>query len=85
MSTHDYTQKISELINNVMYGDTCKPDDLQVRINSDMGMDSLDTIELVMDLEEEYDLDITDEDIVNLGDPTLQELVDFIKLRCPEH
>lgn len=85
MSTHDYVQRICEAINGVMYGDTCKPDNLEMHIQSDFGMDSLDTIELVMDLEEEYDIDITDEEVDSLGDPTLQELVEFIKLKCPEH
>lgn len=32
----------------------------------DLGADSLDTVELVMALEEEYDIEIPDEDVENL-------------------
>ena len=39
----------------------------------DLGADSLDTVELVMALEEEYDIEISDEDaekILTVGDAT---------------
>ncbi len=42
----------------------------------DMGADSLDTVELVMALEEEFDTEIPDEDAE--GITTIQQAVDYI-------
>ncbi|NJL87087.1 MAG: acyl carrier protein [Leptolyngbyaceae cyanobacterium SM1_1_3] len=44
---------------------------------NDLGADSLDTVELVMALEEEFDVEIPDEAAENIG--TVQAAVDFIK------
>ena len=41
-----------------------------------LGKDSLDTVELVMQLEEEFDLTIVDDDAENIS--TVQEAVDYI-------
>ena len=43
----------------------------------DLGADSLDTVELVMALEEEFDLEIPDEDAEKIA--TVQNAVDYIK------
>ena len=43
----------------------------------DLGADSLDTVELVMALEEEFDLEIPDEDAEKIA--TVQDAVDYIK------
>ncbi len=43
----------------------------------DLGADSLDTVELVMALEEEYDLEIPDEDAEKMR--TVGDAVDYIK------
>ena len=42
----------------------------------DLGADSLDTVELVMALEEKFDLEIADEDAEKIS--TVQEAVDYI-------
>ena len=42
----------------------------------DLGADSLDTVELVMALEEEFDLEIADEEAEKIS--TVQEAIDFI-------
>ncbi len=42
----------------------------------DLGADSLDTVELVMALEEEFDLEIADEEAEKIQ--TVQEAVDYI-------
>ncbi|MBC7515255.1 MAG: acyl carrier protein [Alkalinema sp. FL-bin-369] len=44
---------------------------------NDLGADSLDTVELVMALEEEFDVEIPDEAAENIT--TIQAAVDFIK------
>ncbi len=43
---------------------------------NDLGADSLDTVELVMALEEEFDIEIPDESAENIA--TVQSAVDFI-------
>jgi len=42
----------------------------------DLGADSLDTVELVMALEEEFDLEIADEEAENIT--TIQQAIDYI-------
>jgi acyl carrier protein len=43
---------------------------------NDLGADSLDTVELVMALEEEFETEIPDEDAENLT--SVQEAIDYI-------
>ena len=43
----------------------------------DLGADSLDTVELVMALEEEFECEIPDEEAENIT--TVQQAVDYIK------
>ena len=43
----------------------------------DLGADSLDTVELVMALEEEFDVEIPDEEAEKIA--TVQNAVDYIK------
>ena len=42
----------------------------------DLGADSLDTVELVMALEEEFDIEITDDEAENIS--TVQSAIDYI-------
>ena len=48
---------------------------------NDLGADSLDTVELVMALEEEFDIEIPDEAAESIG--TVQAAVDFINEKTP--
>jgi acyl carrier protein len=43
----------------------------------DLGADSLDLVELIMSMEEEFDIDISDEDAEKLV--TVQNAIDYIK------
>ena len=43
----------------------------------DLGADSLDTVELVMALEEEFETEIPDEDAEKIT--TVQQIIDYIK------
>jgi acyl carrier protein len=45
----------------------------------DLGADSLDLVELIMSMEEEFDTDISDEDAEKIT--TVQDAIDFIKAR----
>jgi acyl carrier protein len=46
----------------------------------DLGADSLDTVELVMALEEEFETEIPDEDAENIT--TVQQAIDFVTFRA---
>lgn len=48
----------------------------------DLGADSLDTVELVMALEEEFEREIPDEDAENIT--TIQEAIDYINKHSEE-
>ena len=46
------------------------------RFTDDLGADSLDLVELIMTMEEEFDIDIGDEDAEKLV--TVQDAIDYI-------
>ncbi len=48
----------------------------------DLGADSLDTVELVMALEEEFETEIPDEDAENIT--TVHQAIDFISAKASE-
>lgn len=48
----------------------------------DLGADSLDTVELVMALEEEFGVEIKDEEAEKIT--TVQQAIDFVKARAGE-
>ncbi|QCI17747.1 acyl carrier protein [Buchnera aphidicola (Acyrthosiphon lactucae)] len=43
----------------------------------DLGADSLDTVELIMALEEEFDIEISDEEAEKIN--TVQKSIDYVK------
>ena len=47
---------------------------------NDLGADSLDTVELVMALEEEFGVEIPDEDAEKIA--TVQNAIDYVKARA---
>lgn len=49
----------------------------QASFVEDLGADSLDTVELVMAFEEEFDIEIPDEDAENIA--TVNDAVEYIK------
>ena len=49
----------------------------EAHFEDDLGADSLDTVELVMKLEEEFDLEIPDEDAEKIK--TVQDSIDYIR------
>ncbi|MRX70562.1 acyl carrier protein [Bacillus lacus] len=56
-------------------------DEAQVKLESsfkdDLGADSLDVVELVMELEDEFDMEISDEEAENIS--TVGDAVNYIK------
>jgi acyl carrier protein len=51
--------------------------DLSSSLQNDLGADSLDAVELVMSIEEEFDLEIPDEDAEKLT--TVSQIIEYIK------
>lgn len=49
---------------------------LETNIAKDLGADSLDVVELLMSIEDEFEVEIPDEEIENIR--TIGELVDYI-------
>ncbi|MEC9485085.1 MAG: acyl carrier protein [Candidatus Izemoplasma sp.] len=50
---------------------------LEANLTEDLGADSLDAVELIMALEDEFDLEISDEKAQSLT--TVQSIVDYIE------
>ncbi|MCP4003568.1 MAG: acyl carrier protein [bacterium] len=51
----------------------------EANLLDDLGADSLDVVELVMAIEEEYGIEVTDEDAENIR--TIQDIVSYIEAR----
>ncbi|MBU3074014.1 acyl carrier protein [Clostridium estertheticum] len=61
-------------------------DEEEIKIESsfknDLGADSLDIVELIMELEEKYDIEIPDEDVEKIA--TVGDIVEYIKAHSEE-
>jgi acyl carrier protein len=75
MSQTEIFEKVKKIVADQLSveADTITP---QSNFSNDLGADSLDTVELVMALEEEFDIEIPDESAEKIT--TVQEAVDFI-------
>ena len=69
-------EKVKEIIVEQL-GVEEKQVELRASFIDDLGADSLDTVELVMALEEEFDIEIPDEEAEKII--TVQNAVDYIK------
>ena len=49
----------------------------EASFTNDLGADSLDTVELIMELEKEFDVTIPDEDAENIA--TVGDAIDYLK------
>jgi len=72
----DVTAKVKEIIVEELGVDASEvtPD---AKFIEDLGADSLDTVELIMKFEEEFDLEIEDDDAEKLT--TVGEAINFLK------
>jgi acyl carrier protein len=50
---------------------------LEASFKEDLGADSLDVVELVMELEDEFDMEISDDDAASIG--TVGDAVNYIQ------
>ena len=69
-------EKVREVISNVL---GIEPEDITMEssFTEDLGADSLDVVELIMDLQEEFDIEIPDEEAEKVQ--TVGDVVDYIK------
>jgi acyl carrier protein len=67
--------KVKEAISDVA---TCNEVDIEpgADLVNDLNMDSLDLVELVMALEDDFDIEINDDDAAGLK--TVQQVVDYV-------
>lgn len=72
----DVETRVKEIIVEQLGVDTSEVTP-QASFVNDLGADSLDTVELVMALEEEFDIEIPDEDAEKIQ--TVGQAVDYIK------
>ena len=52
-------------------------DNTDLSLIDDIGADSLDVVEIVMQIEEEFDIEIPDEEVEKLT--TVQEIIDYVE------
>jgi len=69
-------EKVKEIIANQLSVDIKKLTE-KTNIAEELGADSLDVVEILMALEEEFDVSIPDEAIPNIK--TIKDVVDFIE------
>nr|YP_009396631.1 acyl carrier protein [Vertebrata australis]ARW65817.1 acyl carrier protein [Vertebrata australis] len=80
MSIKEKDSKIFETVRNIVaqqLGVEKQLVTLEANFANDLGADSLDTVELVMAIEEEFDIEIPDEDAEKIA--TLNQAVKFIE------
>lgn len=76
MSSEEIFEKIKEIIVEQL-GVTENTVTMEASFIDDLGADSLDIVELIMALEEEFDLEIPDADAEKIV--TVNDVVDYIK------
>lgn len=76
MSQDDIFTRVQKIVKEQLEVDDLSQVKPEANFANDLGADSLDTVELVMALEEEFDIEIPDE--AAEGITTVQACVDFI-------
>ena len=74
----DLFQKVKEIIIEELGVDENEVTN-EASFIEDLGADSLDTVELIMKFEEEFDIDIADEDAENLT--TVGKAIEYLKTK----
>ena len=84
MSQDDIFTRVQKIVKEQLEVDNLSDVKPEANFANDLGADSLDTVELVMALEEEFDIEIPDE--AAEGITTVQACVDYIssKVAAPK-
>ena len=77
-SREEIEKKVSEILADKLGVDEnlVKPDSI---LANDLGADSLDAVEIVMELEHEFDISITDSDMVAMALCKVSEICDLVE------
>ena len=81
LSTEEITQKVIKIIAEQL-GRPEEEINKEASFLNDLGADSLDVVEMIMLLEEEFDTDISDEEAEKIQ--TVQEAIDYIVNRLQQ-
>lgn len=73
MNKNELEEKLTEIIQIPICAFEIKPES---KLQEDLGIDSLDAIELVMYIEEEFDIEIEEAQFIKLT--TFQDLLDYV-------
>lgn len=76
MTKIDITNKVLEILENHL---GVKINNTKANIQDDLGADSLDSVEIIMALEEAFNISITDEEAVDIK--TVDDLIKAVKKR----
>ena len=78
MSENDISKKITDALSGYIKNKAIKIEGTS-QLREDLGLDSMDTIELVFQLEENFNIQISDDDIMGLN--TVDSVVQYIEKR----
>lgn len=72
----DILEKVAQIIADEL---TCDIEDItpETHLADDLGADSLDAIELIMSIEDEFDVEIEDDDLQSVQ--TVQDIIDILE------
>ena len=56
----------------------------EMKFSDDLGFDSLDTVELLMEFEKEFDIIVDDDDDEAMDITTVGEAIEYIEKKCTE-
>jgi acyl carrier protein len=69
-------EKVKDIVSNIL-GVDAEEVTMEASFMDDLGADSLDVVELIMDLQDEFNLEIPDEDAEKIH--TVGDVVEYIK------
>ena len=78
MKEQEIFEKVQKIVSEQL-GVEKKEVTREANFSSDLGADSLDTVELIMAIEEEFEIEVPDNDAEKIS--TLSEVIDFIQLK----
>ncbi|MCZ6596896.1 MAG: acyl carrier protein [Planctomycetota bacterium] len=79
MTNPSVQERVTRIVCNQM-GTTAEKISAETSFVNDLGADSLDTVELVMEFEDEFEISIPDEDAEKIQ--TVGSAIDYIKAKC---
>lgn len=68
---------IMEIVSEHLFGKIDQPINLTDKLEDDLGADSLDRIEITMHIEDDFGIEIPDEDMDRMI--TIQDIIDYVE------